>query len=555
MASTPELEARLQRFVHRAGELYTLPRVAVEVLELTSEAVVDTRRLKQCIENDPALTAKLLRVVNSSIFGLSREVADLNQALALLGTKPLKLLVLGFSLPSALFRELAGDFLSRYWHHTLVKAVAARELAQFVPAISGDELFIIGLLQDLGILVLIQDIGRPYVRFVERMHAEGADLAVAERMALGFDHTEITSRLLAHWRLPASVVEAARSQSPPNLARQSTPTHCDVLHLCELLARLLVDRQPGVLLTLMQAADRFPTLGQRRLSQLIAALQEKVRQLAEVLSLDLPADRDYCDVVAEAHQRLASVASDAAGDLCERSHDSLATLEESQELAARFRAFDGADLPAAPGCAAAQRQPSGSAPARVRGETPRQASPSHTADAPRTAASPVVRGGVAIAEEDSSLLAHLSSAVVDCRQSRCPLSLLLIEIDHYDVLLSSLGVPRLADIVRRLKHACQHLEHPGLQCLPAGEARLAVVLPDCDRSEAVRLGNRVLTSCRGLAGPGGHDLRAAATVSVGAAALALPPRNFHTADLLHSADRCLSGAQSSGGNCLKSIEL
>src|SRR5687767_12344218 len=93
MVSTPDLESRLQRFVHRAGELYTLPRVAVEVLELTSEKVVDARKLKQCIEYDPALTAKLLRVVNSSLFGLSREVADLNQALAMLGTKPLKLLV------------------------------------------------------------------------------------------------------------------------------------------------------------------------------------------------------------------------------------------------------------------------------------------------------------------------------------------------------------------------------------------------------------------------------------------------------------------------------
>ena len=70
----------------------------MKVLELTDDPRLDTRTLKECIENDPALTGKLLRVVNSSLFGLSREVSDLNQALALLGTKPLKLLVLGFSL-------------------------------------------------------------------------------------------------------------------------------------------------------------------------------------------------------------------------------------------------------------------------------------------------------------------------------------------------------------------------------------------------------------------------------------------------------------------------
>ena len=93
----------LQQFVERAGSLYSLPAVAVEVLELTGHSRVDVKALKVCVERDPALTGKLLRVVNSSMFGLSREVTDLNQALALLGVKPLKLLVLGFSLPKGLF--------------------------------------------------------------------------------------------------------------------------------------------------------------------------------------------------------------------------------------------------------------------------------------------------------------------------------------------------------------------------------------------------------------------------------------------------------------------
>ena len=81
------------------------------------------------------LTTKILRVVNSSIFGLSHKVSDLGQALALLGTKPLKMLVLGFSLPSGMTskghaRGAMGQVLNRYWRTTLIKAVAARRLAQ-----------------------------------------------------------------------------------------------------------------------------------------------------------------------------------------------------------------------------------------------------------------------------------------------------------------------------------------------------------------------------------------------------------------------------------------
>ena len=99
----------------------------MEVLQLTDNPQVDTRALKECIENDPALTGKILRVVNSSLFGLSREISDLNQALALLGTKPLKLLVLGFSLPGGLYAGIEARTLARYWRRTLTKAVAARE--------------------------------------------------------------------------------------------------------------------------------------------------------------------------------------------------------------------------------------------------------------------------------------------------------------------------------------------------------------------------------------------------------------------------------------------
>src|SRR5438046_1153390 len=115
MRTMADASTTLERLVHRARNLYSLPRVAMQVLEMTSDPAVDARRLKQCIENDPALTAKIMRVVNSSLFGLSRQVSDLNQALALLGTKPLKLLVLGFSLPEELFANLAADFLGRYW--------------------------------------------------------------------------------------------------------------------------------------------------------------------------------------------------------------------------------------------------------------------------------------------------------------------------------------------------------------------------------------------------------------------------------------------------------
>ena len=213
----------LDRLVARAGRLYSLPAVAMQVLELTKDPQVDCRALKQCIENDPALTGRILGVVNSSLFGLSREVSDLNQALAMLGSKPLKLLVLGFSLPAGLFSGVRDEILGRYWRHTLTKAVAGREISETLWHMPGDDAFIAGLLQDVGMLLLIQELREPYVTFLDRAFAAGEDLATLEARSMGFDHTELSARLLAHWGLPETLVEAVawhRSAEPPTVRRR-----------------------------------------------------------------------------------------------------------------------------------------------------------------------------------------------------------------------------------------------------------------------------------------------------------------------------------------------
>src|SRR5690606_29692284 len=100
MASATSSDKTAEHFVVRARRLYSLPAVAMRVLELTSAPHVDAAALAECIENDPALTSKVLRVVNSSVFGLGQRVGSLKQAIAMLGIRPLKMLVLGFSLPN-----------------------------------------------------------------------------------------------------------------------------------------------------------------------------------------------------------------------------------------------------------------------------------------------------------------------------------------------------------------------------------------------------------------------------------------------------------------------
>jgi len=235
----------LDQLVARCGQLYSLPGVAMQVLQLTRNPHVDTRALKACIENDPAISARILRVVNSSLFGLSREVSDLNQALALLGLKPLKLLVLGFSLPSGLFLDVESKTLLWYWKHTLTKAVAGRELSHRLWRIPGDEAFLAGLFQDLGVLLLFQQLGQPYARFLDRAVSHHLDLGAIEQRAMGFSHKELSARLLRQWKFPDALCDAVAWQPSQG---EHQPALTQILHLSELFARLFADGQTSTTL-------------------------------------------------------------------------------------------------------------------------------------------------------------------------------------------------------------------------------------------------------------------------------------------------------------------
>lgn len=552
----------LDHLVTRAGELYTLPAVAVQVLQLTRDPHVDAFKLKQCVENDPALAIRILKIVNSSLYGLTQEVSDLNQALTLLGVKPLKLLVLGFSLPTGLFADVARNTLARYWTRTLTQAVAARELALKVWKIDGDEAFIAALLQNLGHLVLVNQLGTPYVRLVERVHAEQADLATLERQSLGFVHTELTAALLRFWGLPESIVLAV--QSPEALCDKLTAdpaqrTLLQIVHLSQLVTELLLSGRDGALEELLEIGLAYHGLTAEQVAAVVNGVQGKVEQLAAVMLQKLPDDLNYRDVLERARRQMSEMSADVTVDMLRMQREltaakstSLLLGEEVRELRTAAAEFDAAKRRApAP-------QPPMDSPAAA---PPVKAQPSPVVErsraaAPQPAAKPQHSTVIDdTPDDDPALLGRLQAAVVACRQTRRPVSVLLLEIDRHVDLAFHLGLERAEFVVEQVRQMAAEVDHPGAQCQQLRDARFAVVLADCERREAVQLGNQLLAKVRRLTLEDPSSSQPPVTVSVGVSSVALPPKNFFAERLAESAARCLYAAQSSGGNALKSIEI
>jgi HD-like signal output (HDOD) protein/GGDEF domain-containing protein len=564
----------LNRFVDKAGKLYTLPAVAVQVLQLTNHPRVDVQRLKACVENDPALTTKVLRVANSSLFGPSRKVSDLNQALTMLGTKSLKLLVLGFSLPGSLFVGVAGDILRRYWRRTLTKAVAAREISETIWKLPGDEAFLIGLLQDIGMLVLLQELGEPYARFLDLALAKASDIAVVEEKSLGFDHARLSAELLRRWGLPAAIVDPICAGRPVEklaalpITERRLP---QILRLADLLASVLTENRADLLADLLDCGAQFNHLTHTQLSALVNTLQEKVELLADVLSLELPDGRDYATVLLQAHGRLSEVASEVAGEImaAEPATDSATDLStgsalegenllaEVQSLAASVRRLARSPLrphiPPGEESSVVASPPSNELSPRPEASLT-YASAAHqgvpATHVPKTQAPATPAEG----QGDPGFLGAVTAIVSSCRQSRCPLSLLLVEVDRFEDLLMTRGLPASQRMVGLIGTICQGLGLHDAICRQRTDSQFALILPGYDRWGGVEAANQLLRELRHIAAGSPTEAAPSMTVSIGLAAVLLPPKNFRAQDLIESAERCLHAAQRCGGNALKSIE-
>ncbi len=521
----------LDTLVHRAAALYTLPGVAIEMLRLTSQPQIDVPTLRHCLEADPALSSKVLRVVNSSLFGLSRPVSDLGQALAMLGVKPLKLLVLGFSLPDRLLVNLAGPRLMRYWRQSLTTAVAARELAETIWHQPGDDAFLVGLFSDVGILLLLQELGQPYIELYDRAAGRELELIALERQHLGFDHRQLSARLLRHWGLPTVLTDAllAVPAATPPLTALADQTLPQILHLARLFASLVHEKRRETLEELLLAGQAYFEIEAADFGPVFEAVQTKVDQLAELLAIELPAGQRYLEIVEQAQQKLAIVGQAAATELLDRCFLEL-------DPVAKRTGFFPARAPRPSGYHSTEPGPVvGHAPHRAPARAPRSQLSSSSADA--------------------GFIARIHAAADVCRAARSGLCLLLIEIDRFDLLVSELGVAQAQQAITRLQSLCTSVNE-GQKPVQLAESRFALLLARSDRRYGLEVGNQLISELQKLANQqfqrtSGKPLSA----SIGLAAVTLPAKNFAAEALVECAERCLFGAKTSGGNSIKSIEL
>jgi putative nucleotidyltransferase with HDIG domain len=210
------VNANIERIVAKIGDLPAMPEIVREVMEVTGDPNVAVSEVSALIEKDPALTAKLLKVSNSSYYGMRQVVGTLKLALVILGVKEVRNIVLGVSVLETLTSPSTENLLNKQglWDHSVEVASLSKKLGSFFELSLQGEDFIAGLLHDIGKMVLWNQMGEEYHLLYNSASKSDRTLAEMELEKYDFDHADVAYGLANSWALPNSLSGAIWAHHP-----------------------------------------------------------------------------------------------------------------------------------------------------------------------------------------------------------------------------------------------------------------------------------------------------------------------------------------------------
>lgn len=284
-ASLPSVAAIALQVVHAAGRRNCTPS---EIVDLISQ--------------DPALSAKLLKAVNSCVYGLANPVTSIVEAVHILGLNPLRSLVLGLALPAFQVQQKVDQHTRDYWISSVSGGIFARELSLRKGTGFPDDALVVGLLRNVGQVFLRQRYPEQINEIDKNPAGRTPDqIIAAERFVFGYDHAELSALILQKWNLPAEIVEPIRYHHQPERSNGQSDLITDRAHLLYLVEHLvhldLVAEDPVQLNRVLNMAQVQFGMTQKELIRFLESVAPKVAEFASLLEVDITQYPDYSRIL------------------------------------------------------------------------------------------------------------------------------------------------------------------------------------------------------------------------------------------------------------------
>ena len=201
------MSGKFQSINYELDKLPTMPVVASQMIELINTPDASATQLAKVVEKDAAVSARVLKIANSSFYSMSRQVTTLSTAIVIIGERALKNLVLAASLRG--MHQTFGKVEKMLWEDSMVCALGSRFLARKLMLADPEEAFMAGLFRNIGLVVLNSQEAGAKKLLAEMLTSGDRDQAEREREAFGVTNAEIGAAVLEHWRLSEALSQVA----------------------------------------------------------------------------------------------------------------------------------------------------------------------------------------------------------------------------------------------------------------------------------------------------------------------------------------------------------
>ncbi len=294
-----------------SAQLPTLPVVASRLLQLTAQEDTAFSDIVALISQDVALSAKILKVANSAFYGFPRQIVSINQAVSLLGINAVQSLVLSFTFLSLGKKQEKGLFnLNQFWESSLVGATAAKLIAEQVPPVNAEEMFTIGLLQNIGQLIFSLTVPSKYDQILQRLTVAGetsCEIAL-EKEFLALPHTTFGFEVARVWGLPPALQTAIHYHHDPTAypgADQQQLLIIKIVYLADLAARIFHSPTPERYHTQFHdQAQQLLDLDDLQRTTILKNIHREISKAAHFFNMRITPVRPVTEIIQEANIRL-----------------------------------------------------------------------------------------------------------------------------------------------------------------------------------------------------------------------------------------------------------
>ncbi|MCD6388432.1 MAG: HDOD domain-containing protein [Desulfobulbaceae bacterium] len=226
-----------RKLVNQFNDMKTLPHVAIRLTKMISSESTTMQDFEEVIKLDPILVVRLLKLVNSPFFGLANKVDSIAKAVVFIGMKNLRNLVAVEAIRDLYNNKSEDQGFSRQtlWMHSATVAILARMIGQRIFALDDEDIFLAGIIHDIGLIVEDQLVGEELRQVCTMVNQGGKSLVECEDAVIGTNHPKIGGLLCREWKLSEEVLLAVKHHSG-STKEFPIPSITSILHIAEYLS-------------------------------------------------------------------------------------------------------------------------------------------------------------------------------------------------------------------------------------------------------------------------------------------------------------------------------